>query len=64
MRLRECSELPRQKLQVREDQGWLGLSCPKGAWYPAWEAQVSLGFLPLRGPGLLLGGRWGLPGGS
>lgn len=64
MRLRECSELLRQKLQVREDQGWLGLNCPEGAGYPAWEAQVSLGFLPLCGPGLLLGGRWGLPGGG
>lgn len=29
MRLRECSELPRQKLQVREDQGWWGSTAPK-----------------------------------
>lgn len=29
MRLRDCSELSRQELQVREGQGWLGLSVSK-----------------------------------
>lgn len=43
----------------------MGLSCPKGTGIlPGRSSCLSLGFLPLCGPGLLLGRRWGLPGGS
>lgn len=63
MGLRECSELPHKSCKLRGARAAWG-SCVLKELASCLEKQLSLGFLPLRGPGLLLGRRWGLPGGS
>lgn len=62
MRLRECSEFPRQKLQVREDQGWLGSTAPKELGILPGKRRCHWGFSPSVVLASSLGGDGDFPG--